>query len=95
MWFGQGESRPEVAVHLRTVAANYAATVVRERAALVCGAHVRPPLAEFFRRVGIRLDVYAYGELPPELELRPALIASFSEHPRHRPMTVSDQSTSE
>ena len=93
-WFGEGEARPEIAVRLRSIAAQYAASVVRERAALVCGANLRAPLAEFFRRVGIRLDVYAYGELPPELELRPALIASFSEQPTQRPTTVSDQSIS-
>jgi flagellar biosynthesis protein FlhA len=75
-WFGQGESRPELAVRLRSIAAEYASSVVRERAALVCAATVRSSIAEFFRRVGIRLDVYAYGELPPELELRPALIAT-------------------
>jgi flagellar biosynthesis protein FlhA len=74
-WFGDGEARPEIAVRLRSIAAGYAASVVRERAALVCGANLRAQLAEFFRRVGIRLDVYAYGELPPEIELRPALVA--------------------
>jgi flagellar biosynthesis component FlhA len=48
--------------------------VTRERAALVSTAALRSSLADFLQRFGIALDVYAYGELPPELELRPALV---------------------
>ena len=66
--------RPEAALHLRSVAAQYLTRVPRERAALVCTAALRPALADFFERFGLRLDVFAYGELPPELELLPALV---------------------
>jgi flagellar biosynthesis protein FlhA len=65
---------PETALHVRSVAAGYATSVARERAALVCTAALRPALSEFLQRFGLRFDVYAYGELPPELELRPAMI---------------------
>ncbi|MBD5657807.1 MAG: FHIPEP family type III secretion protein, partial [Candidatus Eremiobacteraeota bacterium] len=65
---------PETALHVRTVASEYVTRVPRERAALVCTAALRPALADFLRRFGLRLDVFAYGELPPELELRPAMI---------------------
>ena len=40
----------------------------------MCTAALRPALADFFERFGLRLDVFAYGELPPELELLPALV---------------------
>ena len=77
-WLGEGAlaPRPEIALHLRATAAEYAAGVPRERAALVCSAGLRAALAEFLHRFGVRLDVYAFGELPPELELTPALVVS-------------------
>jgi len=65
---------PEIAMHLRTSALTYAKTVARERAAVVCTSALRPALAEFFARFEVRVEVFAYAELPPELELRPALI---------------------
>ncbi len=75
-WFDDGAlaPNPDVALHLRTVAAQYVTRVPRERAALVCAANLRAPLADFFARLGLRLDVYAYAELPPELQLCPALV---------------------
>jgi hypothetical protein len=36
-------------------------------------------MADFLRRFGLGVDVYAFGELPPELEIRPA---SVLERPR-------------
>ena len=45
-----------------------------ERAALVCGAPLRAALADLIARFGLILDVYAYGELPPALELRPLVV---------------------
>jgi len=75
-WFSDAASapHPEVAVHVRSVAAAYVARVSRERAALLCAANLRVALAEFLARLGVRLDVFAYSELPPELEIRPAMI---------------------
>lgn len=77
-WLADGTlaPRPESAVHVRLSAADYAARTRRDRAAIVCTAALRPALAELIRRFGIALDVFAYGELPPELELRPAAILS-------------------
>jgi flagellar biosynthesis protein FlhA len=66
--------QPDTAQYVREVATRYVSLVARERAALICTAAVRAALADFLSRFGIRLDVYAYGELPPELELRPALV---------------------
>jgi len=66
--------QPQTAWHVRTIATAYAAAVVRERAALVCTGPLRPALAEFLARFGVALDVFAYAELPPELDLRPAMV---------------------
>ena len=42
------------------------------RAAVICTAALRPLLADFLWRSGLRVDVLSYAELPPELALRPA-----------------------
>jgi flagellar biosynthesis component FlhA len=48
--------------------------VPRERAALVCAAALRAPLAEFLHRFGLRIDVFAFVEIPADVELRPAMV---------------------
>jgi hypothetical protein len=44
--------------------------------AVVVTAPLRPLLAEFFERVGPRIDVYAFGEIPPGIDLDPAMVLS-------------------
>ena len=75
-WLVEGAlaPHPETALHVRAVVAGYLARVPRERAALVCTGSLRPALADFLRRFALRIDVYAFAELPPELELRPTLV---------------------
>jgi len=75
-WLVEGTlaPQPETALHVRAVATRYLTAVPRERAALVCTATLRPALAQFLQRFATRIDVFAYGELPPELELAPAMI---------------------
>ncbi|HMD01669.1 MAG TPA: flagellar biosynthesis protein FlhA, partial [Candidatus Baltobacteraceae bacterium] len=75
-WLAEGTLAPrtELALHVRAVTADYVTRVPRERAALVCSAALRPALADFLRRFGVRLDVYAFGELPSELELAPPMV---------------------
>jgi len=75
-WGAHGEAAgsPEVALALRARIEAYAATMPRDRAAVVCTSALRPLLADFLLRSGIRIDVFAYGELPAELALRPAEI---------------------
>jgi len=67
-------ARPETAFHIRAVVTEYVTRVPRERAALLCTAALRPALAEFLRRFGLRVDVFAYAELPPELDVKPAML---------------------
>jgi flagellar biosynthesis protein FlhA len=66
--------QPDTALHVRATASEYVTRVPRERAAVVCTATLRAALAEFLSRFGLRVDVFAYGEIPPEFELRPALV---------------------
>jgi flagellar biosynthesis component FlhA len=42
--------------------------------AIVVTAALRPLLAEFFDRVGPRIDVYAFSEIPPGTDLEPATV---------------------
>ncbi len=74
---GSLSPQPQTAWHVRSVASAYATSVVRERAAIVCTGALRPALAEFLARFGVGVDVYAYAELPPELELRPAVVLGY------------------
>jgi flagellar biosynthesis protein FlhA len=70
---GTDAASPSIALALRDRVAAYAAGVrPRERAAVVCTAALRPLLADFLLRSGIRLDVFSYGELPAELALLPS-----------------------
>jgi flagellar biosynthesis protein FlhA len=79
-WLAEGAPpRPDRALRLRERVGEYLRAVPRERAAIVCGGAVRAPLADLLARLGLRVDVFAYTELPPELELRPAMLLEASE----------------
>ena len=73
----------------RSVASSYAASVVRERAAIVCTGALRPALADFLSRFGVAVDVFAYAELPPELELRPAVVLGYPTTSSEQPGAIS------
>ncbi len=73
-WSGRGALDPERTLHVRERIESYASRLPRERAAVICTGPLRPLLADLLLRSGLRLDVYAYGELPSELRLEPAEI---------------------
>jgi flagellar biosynthesis protein FlhA len=80
-WSGHGAdaSTPNLALELRTRLEAYAAATPRDRAAVVCTAALRPWLADFLLRSSVRVDVFAYGEIPAELELHPSEIIGAAE----------------
>ncbi len=80
-WLAHGTDalEPADALALRARIERYGAGMPRERAAVVCTAALRPALADFLIRSGIRLSVYAYGELPEELALLPAEVIADAE----------------
>jgi flagellar biosynthesis protein FlhA len=63
---------PRTALHVRETIARYRADVTRAPHAVVVTAPLRPLLAEFVDRTIRGVAVYAYAELPPELDLQPA-----------------------
>ncbi|HTU81731.1 MAG TPA: flagellar biosynthesis protein FlhA, partial [Candidatus Acidoferrales bacterium] len=75
-WNGGGveAGSPETAMRVRDCIDAYAAQTPRDRAAVVCTAALRPVLAEFLVRSGIRVGVFAYGELPSELAVVPTQV---------------------
>ncbi|MGA8533720.1 MAG: FHIPEP family type III secretion protein, partial [Candidatus Tumulicola sp.] len=77
-WDGHGAAAasPATALALRRQIERYAARVPRERAAVLCTTALRPLLADFLLQAGVRVGVYAYAELPPDLDLAPAEVVS-------------------
>jgi flagellar biosynthesis protein FlhA len=63
---------PQTARHVRERATQFLADPAFAPHAAVVSAGLRPLLAEFFERVGPRMEVYAFGEIPPDVELEPA-----------------------
>lgn len=70
---------PAAALALRARIERYASRIPRDRSAVICTAALRPALADFLLRSGIRVSVYAYGELPNELVLAPAEVIAAEE----------------
>ncbi len=77
--YGSEGLDPATALALRARIEAYATAMPRDRAAVICTAALRPALADFLLRSGIRVSVYAYGELPNELTLAPAEVISQAE----------------
>jgi flagellar biosynthesis component FlhA len=77
--YGSDGLDPGTALAIRARIERYTASIARERAAVVCTAALRPVLADFLLRSGIRVSVYAYGELPNELALAPSEVIAEAE----------------
>jgi flagellar biosynthesis protein FlhA len=74
MWSPDGGLAPDpgTAIHVRETIARYAADDACAPHALVVTAPLRVLLAEFLERTAPGVAVYAFGELPPEIQLEPA-----------------------
>ena len=70
---------PAAAASLREQAESYLSTVSPARAAVVCTGSVRPMLAELLLRSGLRVNVFSYAEIPPEVRLLPRGVAGLAE----------------
>jgi flagellar biosynthesis protein FlhA len=77
--YGSVACEPETGLALRARIEAYATRTPRDRAAVVCTAALRPMLADFLLRSGMRISVYAYGELPNEVALVPAEVIDATE----------------
>ena len=67
-----GAADPRVAMRIHEEAEMYVKSVAPQRAAIVCTSAVRPLVADFLARSGLRINVYSYAEIPSEVRLVPA-----------------------
>jgi flagellar biosynthesis protein FlhA len=76
MWSPEGGLAPDpaTAIHVRERVTTYLGDPAQAPHVLIVTAPLRPLLAEFVQRIAPGLVVYAYAELPPEVELRPAAL---------------------
>jgi flagellar biosynthesis protein FlhA len=65
---------PHTARHVRESVERFLADPSFAPHAVVTGAALRPLLAEFFERIGPRIDVYAFGEIPAGVAVEPAAV---------------------
>jgi flagellar biosynthesis component FlhA len=65
---------PQTARRLRERVAAFVADPAYAPHAIVVTGALRPLLADFFERVGPRIDVYAFGEIPAGVDLEPAAV---------------------
>ncbi len=73
-WSGGDTLQPQETMCVRERIAAYAGRTTREQAAVVCTGTLRPLLADLLARSGVQVDVFAYGELPPEMQINAAEI---------------------
>jgi flagellar biosynthesis component FlhA len=73
MWSPGGGLAPDpaTALHVRSVIGEFVGQAAGLHAVIATAA-LRPLLAEFFEQSDIRVDVFAYTEIPPEVSLEPA-----------------------
>ncbi len=74
MWTAGGGLAPDpaTAVHVRMQIEAYLSEPIPGGHAIIATAALRPLLADFFEQIGIRIDVYAYTEIPSDIALEPA-----------------------
>ena len=72
MWSPGGGLAPDpaTALHVRGRVKDYLAQPLDVPHAIVCTAVLRPMLSDFFEKTGLSIAVYAYNELPAQMELR-------------------------
>jgi flagellar biosynthesis protein FlhA len=85
---------PDAAARLRTGVTAYLESRRRDSPLLLVSAPLRPLIAEFFERLGPQIPVYAYGEIPSEVELAPASVLDWPAHSGQTPVTTKLQSIS-
>ncbi len=105
MWSSDGLAPdPATALHLRAAVDAFVADPAFAPHCIVTTSALRPLLADFFERVGPRVTVYAFAELPPLVAVEPAAVigpperlgyaSTATAQAAQRPLITSAQSTS-
>jgi flagellar biosynthesis protein FlhA len=76
-WTGEGGvPDPQVALHIRERVSAYAKTLPGRQAFVVCTSPLRRHLSDLLEKFGLHTEVFGFGELPPDVNIRPAAIVS-------------------
>jgi flagellar biosynthesis protein FlhA len=67
---------PRLAVHIRERVEAYRHTVPHAKATIICTSGFRRTLRELLERFSIFIDVFAFGEIPPDIQVRPVSVVS-------------------
>ena len=74
-WSGSNQlPDPRIALHLREQLEKFARSMPANQAFVLCTAPLRRALAELTMRSGIKVTVYAFNEIPPEMDVRPVSV---------------------
>jgi len=76
-WNGHGANPdPRIAVHIRDAMEKYTRSMPKGQAIMLCTAGLRRALAELAMRSTIALTVYAFNEVPGDLDVRPTQVVN-------------------
>ncbi len=80
---------PALALYIRERVEAYMRTVPPAKATIICTSGFRRTLHDLLERFSISIDVFAFGELPPEIEVRPSAIVSAPNALASRPTALA------
>jgi flagellar biosynthesis protein FlhA len=76
-WTGEGGvPDPQIALHIRERVSAYAKSLPGGQGFVVCTSPLRRHLSDLLEKFGLRSEVFGFGELPPDVNIRPAAIVS-------------------
>ncbi len=76
-WTGDGGvPDPQLALYIRERVSAYAKTLPGGQTFVVCTSPLRRHLSDLLEKFGMRAEVFGFGELPPDVKLRPTAIVS-------------------
>jgi flagellar biosynthesis protein FlhA len=76
-WTGDaGVPEPQLALYIRERVSAYAKTLPGGQTFVVCTSPLRRHLSDLLEKFGMRAEVFGFGELPPDVNLRPTAIVS-------------------
>jgi flagellar biosynthesis protein FlhA len=76
-WTGDaGVPEPQLALYIRERVSAYAKTLPGGQTFVVCTSPLRRHLSDLLEKFGLRAEVFGFGELPPDVNLRPTAIVT-------------------
>ena len=74
-WTGDGGAPdPQLALHIRERVDAYTRSVPAGQAFVVCTSPLRRNLSDLLEKFGLRAEVFGFGEVPPDVNIKPVSI---------------------